>query len=75
MKQFAITKKGIRLMLVGLIVLIAGFILLCGGGVTDPEVFNYDMFDLRRLVAAPIVITCGLIVEIVAIMKHGKPEE
>lgn len=67
--KFAITAKGLKLMIVGLVVLVAGFILLAGGGVKDPAVFNYDMFDFRRLVAAPIVMLCGIIIEIVAIMK------
>lgn len=67
--KFAITAKGLKLMIVGLLVLVAGFILLAGGGVKDPAVFNYDMFDFRRLVAAPIVMLCGIIIEIVAIMK------
>ena len=67
--RFAITPKGLRMMIVGLVVIVSGFILLAGGGVKDPQVFNYDMFDFRRLVAAPVVIVAGIIVEIVAIMK------
>ena len=56
------------MMLLGLVVIVAGFILMAGGGIKDPQVFNYSMFDFRRLVAAPVVIVCGIIVEIVAIM-------
>ena len=59
-------------MIIGLLVMIAGFILLSGGGSKDPQVFNYDMFDFRRLVAAPIVIICGIVIEIVAIMGKFK---
>ena len=44
----------------------------CGGGSDDPAVFNYAMFDFQRLVAAPIVILCGIIIEMVAIMKVFK---
>lgn len=66
--KFAITAKGIRLMIVGLVLLVAGYILLAGGKVTDPQVFNYSMFNFQRMVAAPIVMLCGIIVEIVAIM-------
>jgi len=63
------SRKGLKIMLAGFIVMVAGLILLCGGGVKDPQVFNYDMFDFRRLVAAPIVILAGIAVEIIAIMK------
>lgn len=71
MDRFALSEKSVKLMLIGLVVLIAGFILLSGGGIKDPEVFNYDMFDFRRLVAAPIVMVCGLVIEVVAIMGRG----
>ena len=62
------TPKGLRLLLAGLVVILAGYILMTGGGTTDPQVFNYSMFDFRRLVAAPVVIIAGIVVEIVAIM-------
>lgn len=68
------TPKGVRLMIIGLVVMIAGYILMCGPAVKDPAVFNYDMFDFRRLVAAPVVIVCGIIIEIVAIMRTGRKE-
>ena len=73
--KFALTPKGVRLMIIGLVVMIAGNILMCGPAVKDPAVFNYDMFDFRRLVAAPVVIVCGIIIEIVAIMRIGRKEE
>ncbi len=66
--KMALGAKNIRLMIAGVAVLAAGFLLLSGGGSSDPQVFNYDMFDWRRLVAAPIVIVAGIVVEIVAIM-------
>jgi hypothetical protein len=62
-------------MLAGIIVMAAGFILMMGGGVKDPQVFNYDMFDFRRLVAAPIVIVAGGVIEIVAIMRKEGQEK
>ncbi|MBR4167562.1 MAG: DUF3098 domain-containing protein [Bacteroidales bacterium] len=68
--KMAITKKGIRMILIGFLVMVAGFILMMGGGVKDPQVFNWAMFDFRRLVAAPLVILCGVVIVIVAIMKR-----
>ena len=64
-----ITSRGLKLLLVGLIVMISGYILMMGGGSDDPRVFNYAMFDFRRMVAAPIVIILGIVIEVVAIMK------
>lgn len=66
--KMPITPKGLKFLLVGLIVMVSGYILMCGGGSDDPEVFNYAMFDFRRLVVAPLVIILGIVIEIVAIM-------
>jgi hypothetical protein len=33
------------------------------------------MFDFRRLVAAPVVIIAGIVVEVVAIMRRPGKEE
>ena len=61
--------------------MVSGYILMSGGGSDDPEVFNYAMFDFRRMVAAPIVIVLGILIEIVAIMGafgkkiQGAPEQ
>lgn len=68
MDKMAITPKGLKLLLVGFIVMLSGYILMTGGGSDNPEVFNYAMFDFRRLVAAPLVILVGVVIEIVAIM-------
>lgn len=65
-----ITGKGLRLLLMGLLVMVAGFVLMIGGGTVEPDRFNWSMFDFRRLVAAPLVILCGIVIEIVAIMRR-----
>ncbi len=71
---FAFGRMNYVLMAAGLIVLALGYILLSGGGSDDPNTFNPAMFDNRRLVVAPILITVGFIVEILAIMLKGKKE-
>lgn len=76
--KMSITPKGLKYLLIGLIVMISGYILMSGGGSDDPQVFNYAMFDFRRMVVAPVVIILGIIIEVVAIMKvfgQDKKEE
>ncbi len=70
--KMAITPRGLKLLLIGFIVMVAGYLLMMGGGSDDPKVFNYDMFDFQRMVAAPVVIICGIVIEVVAIMKKFK---
>lgn len=67
-EKMPITPKGLKYLLVGLLVMVSGYILMSGGGSDDPQVFNYAMFDFRRLVVAPVVIILGIIIEVVAIM-------
>lgn len=64
----AMTAKGLKFLIAGLVVMVSGYILMTGGDSDDPQVFNYAMFDFRRLVAAPLVIIAGVVIEIVAIM-------
>lgn len=70
--KMSITGKGLRLLLMGLIVMVAGFVLMIGGGTVNPDKFNWAMFDFRRLVAAPLVIICGVVMEVIAIMRRPK---
>lgn len=71
----AVTRKGLKWILMGFLVMVAGFILMMGGGVKDPQVFNWAMFDFRRLVAAPVVILCGVAIVIIAIIKRPAIDE
>lgn len=73
--KMPITGKGLRMLLMGLVVMVAGFVLMMGGGTVEPDNFNWAMFDFRRLVAAPLVIICGIVIEIVAIMRRTKNME
>jgi hypothetical protein len=67
--------KGVKLLLVGLVVMVAGYILMAGGNSGDPKVFSQDIFDFQRLVAAPLVIICGIVIEVVAIMRVFKEKQ
>lgn len=69
------TPRGLRYLLVGLLVMVCGYIMMTGGGSDDPEVFNYDMFDFRRMVAAPLMIILGIVIEIISIMGVFKDKE
>lgn len=69
--RMAMSPKGLKLLLAGFVVMVSGYILMTGGGSGDPQVFDYAMFDFRRLVAAPVVIVLGIVIEIVAIMRGG----
>lgn len=68
------TPKGLMLLVVGLVVMIFGYVLMSGGNSADPEIFSEDIFDFRRLFLAPVVIIAGIVIEVVAIMKVFKED-
>ena len=74
-EKMPITPQGLRFLLLGLVVMVSGYILMMGGGSEDPAVFNYAMFDFQRMVAAPVVIILGIVIEVVAIMNVNKKNE
>ncbi|MBN2485290.1 MAG: DUF3098 domain-containing protein [Bacteroidales bacterium] len=71
---FALGKENYKLLAIGFLIIVIGFILMIGGRTTDPNLFNGDeVFSPRRITLAPIIVLAGFIFEIWAIMK--KPSE
>jgi membrane-bound ClpP family serine protease len=71
-KGFAFTRKNYQLLLIGLVIILIGFLLMIGGGSKDPNVFNPEIFSFRRITLAPIVVFVGFMFEIYAIMYKPK---
>jgi cytochrome bd-type quinol oxidase subunit 2 len=60
-------------MVIGLAVIILGFLLMSGGRSSDPKVFNpKEVYSTTRITIAPLLIIAGFIIEIFAIMKKSK---
>jgi len=71
-KQPLLRKTNYILIGVGILFLALGYILLSGGGSDDPEIFNPEIYNKRRLVVAPVLMLIGLIIPIVALMYRPK---
>jgi len=65
-------KQNYIIVLIGIALLALGFILMLGGGSNDPDVFNEQMFNFRRITLSTILILAGFVVEIVAIFWRNK---
>jgi len=55
------------LLIVSLLTL--GFILMSGGGSSDPDIFNEEIFSVRRITLAPLIIMGSYISLIWLILK------
>ena len=71
---FAFERKNYRLLFIGIGILILGYILMSGGGTSDPSQFNADeLFSTRRITIAPLVVMIGYLFVGYAIMFKAKP--
>ncbi|MBP6576800.1 MAG: DUF3098 domain-containing protein [Chryseobacterium sp.] len=71
--------KNFKLMLIGLGMIVLGFVLMMGPdanttpeGKFDPTYWNNDIFSFRRIRLAPILVIAGFVVQIFAILKRNK---
>ncbi|PJJ09738.1 hypothetical protein CLU83_3109 [Flavobacterium sp. 1] len=70
--EFLFEKVNYKILLIGIGVIVLGFILMSGGGSDDPNVFNDSVFDFRRIRLAPATVLIGFGITIYAILKNSK---
>ena len=71
--QLPFQKQNYLLIVIGVVVVLIGFLLMIGGAPEDPSVFNPEVFSFRRITLAPIVLMLGYATVAYGIMK--KPKE
>jgi hypothetical protein len=75
-KEFPLAKENYKLIIIGLAVVVLGFILMVGGGSEDPSVFLKDeLFSFRRITLAPALVIGGYMFIVYAIMKKPKADK
>ena len=70
--EFLFQKANYKILLIGIGVIVMGFILMSGGESTDPKVFNEDIFSFRRIRLAPTIVLIGFGITIYSILKNPK---
>ena len=71
--SFAFGKENYRILIVGVVIVVIGYMLMVGGGSDDPTKFDANgIFSTRRITLAPIVILAGFCVVLFGIMKKSK---
>ncbi len=68
--DFVFGKKNYIAMAIGIAVIALGFILMAGGGSDDPNVFNPDIYNFRRIRLAPTIVLIGFGIEVYAILLN-----
>jgi membrane protein CcdC involved in cytochrome C biogenesis len=66
-------KDNLQWMLIGLVVIAIGLVLMAGGKGEDPNVFaENEVYSMKRITLAPLMIVAGLLIEVYAIMRKSK---
>jgi hypothetical protein len=70
--DMAFVRQNYMLMIIGIVLIVVGYMLMSGGKSNDPNVFNGDeIFSFRRITLAPIVVLLGYAIEVYAIVKKA----
>jgi hypothetical protein len=73
--DFAFGKENFILIAVSVVIITAGFLLMQGGGVLQDGAFNPEIFNLRRIVVAPVITLIGFGLMIFAILRNSKEKK
>ena len=71
-QDFIFEKKNYQVMLIGIIFIIVGFTLMSGGGSDDPNVFNPEIYNFRRIRLAPTLVLIGFGIQVYAILLNPR---
>ncbi len=71
-KAFLFSKSNYLIMAIGIVFIALGFILMAGGGSDDPNVFNEEIYNFRRIRLAPTLVLIGFAIEVFAILYKEK---
>ena len=71
-QEFLFDGINYKILLIGIAVIALGFILMSGGGSQDPNVFNEEIFNFRRIRLAPTTVLIGFGITIYSIFKKSK---
>lgn len=73
-EKLALDKMNFILIAIGVVIIIAGLLLMTGPSSTETH-FESDIFSTRRVVVAPLVCFVGFVFMIFAIMYRSKDKK
>lgn len=72
--ELLFSRENYKWILIGIAVMILGFVLMSGGGMPDPNTWDPSrIYSFRRITLAPIIVLIGIGIEIYAVFAKAKP--
>ena len=69
-KKFLFEKRNYSFLFLALSLIALGFILMAGGGSDDPNFFNEEIFNFRRIRLAPTLVLIGFGIAMYSILTR-----
>ena len=71
-KDYLFNKRRYRFLILSIFIIGVGFLLMSGGESTDPDIFNNEIYNFRRIRLAPLMVVSGFILCIFSILYKDK---
>ena len=71
-KDYLFNKRRYRFLILSIFIISIGFLLMSGGESTDPDIFNNEIYNFRRIRLAPLMVVSGFILCIFSILYADK---
>ena len=71
-KDYLFNKRRYRFLVLSIFIIGIGFILMSGGESTDPDIFNNEIYNFRRIRLAPLMVVLGFVLCIFSILYKDK---
>ena len=71
-KDYLFNKRRYRFLILSILIIGIGFVLMSGGESTDPDIFNIEIYNFRRIRLAPLMVILGFVFCIFSILCKDK---
>ena len=71
-KDYLFNKRRYRILFLSIFIIASGFIIMSGGETSDPNIFNHEIYNFRRIRLAPLIVLSGFILCIFSILYKDK---
>ena len=71
-KDYLFNKRRYRFLILSILIIGIGFVLMSGGESTDPDIFNNEIYNFRRIRLAPLMVVSGFMLCIFSILYKDK---
>ena len=67
-KDYLFNKRRYRFLILSIFIIGIGFVLMSGGESTNPDIFNNEIYNFRRIRLAPLMVVLGFVLCIFSIL-------